>query len=414
MARPSLEVADIFRDHGPAWRDANRGHVSLSQLKVMSAIERCRTAELGGHVARCENGACGFTTIAYNSCRNRSCPKCQGSQAREWMEDRASELLPVPYFHIVFTLPAEIGDIAYQNKAVIYDALFKASSETMLRIAADPKHLGAKIGITSVLHTWGSAMTHHPHVHMIVPGGGFSNAPVAGGQPKAPQERWIACKPNFFLPVFVLSKLFRRLMLERLTVAHAAGKLAFFGPHAHLKAASAFAKFIVPLHRKRWFVYAKEPFAGPKAVLAYLSRYTHRVAISNSRLINADPSSVTFRVKNYRVDGDARYTTMTLVPAEFIRRVLLHVLPKGFHRIRHTGFLASSAKAENIGKARELLSVPRPEPPSADTTAQTATDPVRTCPCCGGAMHIIETFERGETPRNRAEPSRVVVRIDTS
>jgi len=404
VPRAALEVADIFRDFGPAWRDANRGHVSLPQLKVMSAIERCRTAALGGHVARCENGACGFTTIAYNSCRNRSCPKCQGSQARDWMADRAAELLPVPYFHVVFTLPAEIGDIAYQNKAVIYDALFKASSETMLRIAADPKHLGAKIGITSVLHTWGSAMTHHPHVHMIVPGGGFA----------ADGKKWVACKPNFFLPVFVLSKLFRRLMLEKLTAAHAAGKLAFFGPHAHLKAAPAFAKFIAALRRKRWFVYAKEPFAGPKAVLAYLSRYTHRVAISNSRLIKADASGVTFRVKNYRVDGDARYTTMTLAPAEFIRRVLLHVLPKGFHRIRHTGFLASSAKAENIAKARELLSVPRPEPSSADATDQAATGSVRTCPCCGGAMHIIETFERGETPRHRAEPSRLVKRIDTS
>ena len=334
------------------------------------------------------------------------------------MEDRAAELLPVPYFHIVFTLPAEISDIAYQNKAVIYDALFKASSETMLRIAADKKHLGAKIGITSVLHTWGSAMTHHPHVHMIVPGGGFAPdgpAPVAGGQPKAPQERWIATKPNFFLPVFVLSALFRRLMLEKLAAAHAAGKLQFFGAHAHLTAAPAFAKFVMPLRRKRWFVYAKEPFAGPKAVLAYLSRYTHRVAISNSRLLKADDTGVTFRVKNYRVDGDARYTTMTLAPAEFIRRVLLHVLPQGFHRIRHTGFLASSAKAKNIAKARELLAVAQPEPPPIDAMEQAATAvQPRICPCCGGAMHIIETFERGEIPRHRAEPSRLVVRIDTS
>jgi hypothetical protein len=405
VARPSLEVADIFRDYGPAWRDANRGHVSLQQLKVMSAIERCRTAELGGHVARCENGACGFTSIAYNSCRNRHCPKCQGSQAREWMEDRVAELLPVPYFHIVFTLPAEISDIAYQNKAVIYDALFKASSETMMRIAADPKHLGAKIGITSVLHTWGSAMTHHPHVHMIVPGGGF--APSG--------KQWMACKPNFFLPVFVLSKLFRRLMLEKLASAHASGKLTFFGAHVALADAATFAKWLAPLKKKRWFVYAKEPFAGPKAVLAYLSRYTHRVAISNSRLIKADPSGVTFRVKNYRVEGDARYTTMTLAPAEFIRRVLQHVLPKSFHRIRHTGFLASSGKADNIAKARALLAVAPPEPGPTGAVEQTATVmPTRTCPCCGGAMHIIETFERGETHRHRAESSRLVIRIDTS
>ena len=254
----------------------------------MSAIERCRTAELGGHVARCENGACGFTSIAYNSCRNRHCPKCQGAAARAWMQDRASELLPVPYFHIVFTLPAEIADIAYQNKAVVYDALIKASSETMLRIAADKKHLGARIGITSVLHTWGSAMTHHPHVHMIVPGGGLSTDGL----------RWIATKPNFFLPVFVLSKLFQRLMLEKLAAAHAGGKLSYFGPHAPLADAVTFAKWLVALKKKRWFVYAKEPFAGPRAVLAYLSRYTHRVAISNSRLIKADIAGVTFRVKN--------------------------------------------------------------------------------------------------------------------
>ena len=405
MARPTLEVAGIFRDHGPAWRDANRGHVSLPQLKVMSAIENCRTAVLGGHVARCENGACGLTAIAYNSCRNRHCPNCQGSQAREWMEDRAAELLPVPYFHIVFTLPTEISDIAYQNKAVIYDALFRASSETLLRIAADKKYLGAKIGITSVLHTWGSAMTHHPHVHMIVPGGGFSDD----------SARWIAGKPGFFLPVFVLSQLFRRLMLEKLRAAHAAGKLSFFGTHAPLVCVKAFAAFLAPLKKKRWFVYAKEPFAGPKAVLAYLSRYTHRVAISNSRLIAADASGVTFQVKNYRVDGDARYTTMTLAPAEFIRRVLLHVLPKGFHRIRHTGFLASSGKADNIAKARALLAVAPPALTPLDAAeTTTATAPARTCPCCGGTMHIIETFERGETPRHRAEPSRLVVTIDTS
>ena len=404
MVRPTLEVADIFRDHGPAWRDANRGHVSLPQLKVMSAIERCRTAELGGHVARCENGACGFTSIAYNSCRNRHCPKCQGAAARAWMQDRASELLPVPYFHIVFTLPAEIADIAYQNKAVVYDALIKASSETMLRIAADKKHLGARIGITSVLHTWGSAMTHHPHVHMIVPGGGLSTDGL----------RWIATKPNFFLPVFVLSKLFQRLMLEKLAAAHAGGKLSYFGPHAPLADAVTFAKWLVALKKKRWFVYAKEPFAGPRAVLAYLSRYTHRVAISNSRLIKADIDGVTFRVKNYRVDGDARYTTMTLAPAEFIRRVLLHVLPKGFHRIRHTGFLASSGKADNIAKARALLAVPASDPNPVGTTEQATAAPARTCPCCGGAMHIIETFERGETPHHRAEPSRLMIRIDTS
>src|SRR5438132_3867376 len=275
MARRALEVADIFRDHGPAWREANRGHLSLGQLKVMSAIERCRTAALGGHVMRCENDACAYTAIAYNSCRNRHCPKCQGAAAREWMEARAAELLPVPYFHVVFTLPSPIGDIAYQNKAVIYDLLFRASAETMLTIAADPKHLGARIGITSVLHSWGSAMTHHPHVHMIVPGGGLARD----------GSRWVPCKPNFCLPVRVLSKLFRRLMLTKLAAAHAAGKLQFFGAHAHLADAKAFAAFLASLRKTRWFVYAKSPFAGPKTVLAYLSRYTHRVAISNRRLL---------------------------------------------------------------------------------------------------------------------------------
>ena len=405
MPRSSLEVADIFRDHGPAWRAAYRGHVSLAQLKVMSAIERCRTAALGGHVARCENSACGFTSIAYNSCRNRHCPKCQGAQARDWMEAREAELLPVPYFHIVFTLPSEIGDIAYTNKAIVYDALFKASSETMLKIAADKKHLGAKIGIISVLHTWGSAMTHHPHVHMIVPGGGFSSDGT----------QWISTKPNFFLPVFVLSKLFRRLMLEKLAAAHAAGKLAFFGVHAHLACPTAFAKVLAPLRRKRWFVYAKEPFAGPKQVLAYLSRYTHRVAISNSRLITVDATGVTFKVKNYRINGAAQYTTMTLAPDEFIRRVLLHVLPKGFHRIRHTGFLASGVKVDTIASAREMLTATLIEP-AADATADqpaAAAAPTRACPCCGGAMQIIETFERGETPRHQAQLSRLN-RIDTS
>src|ERR1700686_2986492 len=252
MSPPSLEVADIFRDHGAAWGQANAGHVSLDQMKVMSAIERCRTAALGGHVGRCENEKCSHTVIAYNSCRNRHCPKCQSAAAREWLAEGEAELLPVPYYHVVFTLPARIADIAYQNKAVIYDLLFKASSETMLTIAADPKHLGARIGFLSVLHSWGSAMTHHPHVHMIVPGGGLS----------MDDSRWISCKPNFLLPVRVLSKLFRRLMLEKLLVAHRAGRLQFLGSHAHLADATTFAALLAPLSKKRWFVYAKRPFAG--------------------------------------------------------------------------------------------------------------------------------------------------------
>jgi hypothetical protein len=402
MTRPALEVADIFRDHGPAWRDANRGHVSLGQLKVMSAIERCRTAALGGHVLRCENDACAYTAIAYNSCRNRHCPKCQGSQAREWMEARAAELLPVPYFHVVFTLPSAIGDIAYQNKAVIYDLLFAASAETMLTIAADKKHLGARIGITAVLHTWGSAMTHHPHLHMIVPGGGISRD----------RSRWVAKRPDFFLPVRVLSKLFRRLMIEKLVAAHAAGQLTFHGAHAALVNTKAFAAYLAPLRRTRWFVYAKRPFAGPKAVLAYLSRYTHRVAISNRRLIAADARAVTFKVKDYRIDGPGRYKTMTLDPHEFIRRFLIHVLPKGFHRIRHYGLLASGVKADNLALARQLLDVAAPKPEPEDIASDPAT-PLESCPCCGAAMRIIEVFKAGESPRHRptAMPA---IRIDTS
>jgi hypothetical protein len=398
VSRPALEVADIFRDHGPAWRRANAGHISLEQFKVMSAIENCRTAALGGHVARCED--CAYTTIAYNSCRNRHCPKCQGAAAKEWLAAREADLLPVPYYHVVFTLPAAVADIDYQNKAVIYDLLFKASAEAMLTIAADPKHLGARIAITSVLHTWGSAMTHHPHVHMIVPGGGLS----------ADGERWIAARSNFFLPVLVLSKLFRRLMLEKLVAAHQAGKLIFFGEHAHLAGDKAFPAFLAPLKRTRWFVYSKRPFAGPKAVLAYLSRYTHRVAISNRRLIAADANSVTFKVKDYRIEGPGRYTTMTLATGEFIRRFLLHVLPKGFHRIRHYGLLASGARVDNLARARALLAVPAPEADDAAAAGDEATMAhAHPCPCCGGCMIVIETFKAGCQPQHVP-----TIRIDTS
>jgi putative transposase/transposase-like zinc-binding protein len=410
MGRRALEVADIFRDHGPAWRDANRGHLSLAQLKVMNAIESCRTAALGGHVMRCENDACGYTAIAYNSCRNRHCPKCQGAAALEWMEARAAELLPVPYFHVVFTLPPAIADTAYQNKAVIYDLLFGASAETMLTIAADPKHLGARIGITAVLHTWGSAMTHHPHVHMIVPGGGISLKPApaeAGG------SRWISKRPRFFLPVRVLSKLFRRLMIEKLVAARAAGQLTFHGAHAALVDTKAFAAYLAPLKRTRWYVYAKRPLAGPEAVLAYLSRYTHRVAISNRRLIAADAQTVTFKLKDYRINGPARYKTMTLDTPEFIRRFLIHVLPNGFHRIRHYGLLASGVKADNLMLARRLLDVAPPAPKPEDSAAEPPT-PLKPCPCCGSAMRIIEVFAAGAPPRHRPAAMPVAVRIDTS
>lgn len=395
--RPALEVADIFRDHGPAWRRANRGHVSLDQLKVMSAIERCRTQALGGHVARCENDACGHTHVAFNSCRNRHCPKCQGSAARRWLADREAELLPVGYFHVVYTLPAELRDVAFQNKRVVYDLLMKAAAETTLQVAANPKRLGAKIGITAILHTWGSAMTHHPHVHMIVPGGGLS---VDG-------QRWIASRGNFLVHVNVLARLFRRKMLAMLGDAHDAGRLKFFNGLAGFADRGAFKLFLGPLWNTRWVVYIKPPFGGPEAVLAYLSRYTHRVAISNRRLVAADDGGVAFRWKDYRENGLARWKTMTLLPAEFIRRFLIHVLPKGFHRIRHYGLFANGNRRETIARARELLAVASiekaaTEPPSGDGgDGGPPGAALRPCPCCGSRMLIIEVFARGETPRYR-------------
>jgi hypothetical protein len=381
--------------------------VSLGQLKVMSAIERCRTAALGGHIARCENESCGHTVVAYNSCRNRHCPKCQGAAAREWLAEREAELLPVPYFHVVYTLPAPIADIAYQNKAVIYDLLFKVSAETTLTIAADPKRLGARIAITSVLHTWGSAMTHHPHVHMIVPGGGLS---LDG-------SKWIACRPNYLLPVEVLSALFRGRMLSSLRKAHKAGKLAFFGEHAHLADGKAFAAFLRPWRKADWVVYAKEPFGGPRQVLRYLSRYTHRVAISNRRLIAADQRGVTFKCKDYRLQGPARFKTMTLDPHEFIRRFLMHVLPKGLHRIRHYGLLANTNRAANIARARELLAAAPYLAAPEEHKAAAADEPrVLPCPCprCGGRMFIIETFAPGCEPQHRPSSTLPMLRIDTS
>ena len=405
MSRPALEVADIFRDHGAAWRRANVGRVSLDQMKVMTAIERCRTAALGGHVARCEG--CAHTVIAYNSCRNRHCPKCQGAAAREWLAAREADLLPVPYFHVVFTLPAAIADIAYQNKAAIYDILFTASAETMTTIAADPKHLGARIGITAVLHTWGSALTHHPHVHMIVPGGGIS----------FDGTRWVSCRPDFILPVEVLSCLFRGRFLAKLVAAHRAGRLKFFGVHARLDNIRAFKAYLAPLRKIDWVVYAKRPFGGPRAVLAYLSRYTHRVAISNRRLVAADDGGVSFRWKDYRIEGPGRWKTMTLKPHEFIRRFLMHVLPGGFHRIRHYGLLASGNRAVNIARARELLAVPtcseQPGTPETPAPDQPRMLP-RPCPCCGARMFIIETFARGCQPKHRPTRAVAAIRIDTS
>jgi hypothetical protein len=397
VGRPRLEVADVFHHHGAAWRQANAGHLSLGQLQVMSAIEHCRSAALGGHVERCQD--CGHSRIAYNSCRNRHCPKCQVVAARDWLAAREADLLPVGYFHLVFTLPAEIAPIAYQNKAVVYDLLFRAAAETLLTIAADPKHLGARIGATAVLHSWGSAMTHHPHVHMIVPGGGIS---LDG-------TRWVRCRPGFLVPVRVLSRLFRRLFLAGLADAHTAGRLTFFGEFEGLCRREAFAAHLAPLRKKNWFVYAKPPFAGPEAVLAYLARYTHRVAISNSRLLGLDERGVTFRYKDYRRNGQARYRTMTLAPDEFIRRFLLHVLPKGFHRIRHYGLLATATCKASIARARELIAAPMPsgETPAKHDEAGTTgivAEHRQPCPCCGGRMIIVETFERDGAPRGPPAP----------
>ena len=392
MPRPKLEIADIFRRYGPAWRRANAGHVSLSQLKVMSSIETCRTEALGGHVAACTN--CDHQHIAYNSCKNRHCPKCQGPAARDWMEARAEDLLPVEYFHVVFTLPAEIAQIAFWNKTAVYGLLFRASAQTVMTIAADPKRMGAKVGITSVLHTWGSALTHHPHIHMIVPGGGLS----------PDGTKWVACKPGFFLHVQVLARLFRRLFIEGLLVLHRKGELSFFGDHKGLADTAAFTKWLALFRKTEWVVYAKPPFGGPEAVLAYLSRYTHRVAISNHRLVSADADTVEFRWKDYRIKRGDRQKVMRLATPEFIHRFLIHVLPDGFHRIRHYGLLASATRKAKIARIRDLLGQ---QPPALEAQEKMEPSPLtlrEPCPCCGGAMHVIEIFRRGQKPMSRAPP----------
>jgi hypothetical protein len=368
-----FEVADIVRSLGASLRQ----ELCRDQHRAVSAIEACRTAVLGGHVSRCED--CAHIDVAYNSCRNRHCPKCQAAAAHDWLEARRRDLLPVAYFHVVFTLPAPVADLAFANKAAVYDALFKATTETLLTIGADPRHLGARLGATLVLHTWGSAMTHHPHIHGVVPAGGLS----------PDGERWIDCRKRFFLPVRVLSRLFRRLMCERLEALHAGGQLQFFGKTAPLADPGAFAAFLDEQRRRDWVVYARRPFAGPEQVLAYLARYTHRIAISNSRITGFDGERVTFRVKDYRKSGAARYGLMTLSAAEFMRRFLSHVLPDGFHRIRHIGFLANTRRKAAIARARELLadrmSAPVSKPEIAEPAADAAAQPAP-CPCCGGRI----------------------------
>ena len=398
VSGPALEVADVFRRHGDAYRAAHP--LDRSAARVMGAVAACRTAALGGHVERCD--ACAHTRIAYNSCRNRHCPKCQSSAARDWLEARAADLLPVEYFHVVFTLPAPVAAIAKQNKAVVYGLLFEAASETLKTIAADPRHLGCEIGMTMVLHTWGQTLTYHPHVHCIVPGGGLS--PDGG--------TWIACRPGFFLPVRLLARLYRRLFLEKLAAAHAAGRLRFFDALAPLADARAFVRHLAPARRTDWIVYAKKPFAGPEQVLRYLARYTHRIALSNRRIVGLDDTSVTFTWKDYRDvsrQGGAKQKRMTLAAFEFVRRFLLHVLPDGFQRIRHYGFLANGHRREKLAVIRRLLDAGKPEPVTTDTApdepAAAAPDTAPPCPCRGGSMRIIEIL---------IDPRRRTSRFDSS
>jgi Putative transposase/Transposase zinc-binding domain len=383
--RGVLEVADVLRRHGAAYRDAHTGHLSGGQRRVMGAIEACRSATLGGHVEQCDG--CGQIRIAYNSCRNRHCPKCQGLARAAWLADRQADLLPVPYFHVVFTMPAPIAEIAFQNKAVVYTILFAAAAETLRIIAADPKHLGAEIGLVAVLHTWGQNLHHHPHVHCVVPGGG----------PSADRTRWVGCQPGFFLPVKVLSRLYRRLFLTRLLAAFDAGQLSFFGALASLAGRVVFAGCLRPMWAIPWVVYAKRPFGGPEQVLDYLARYTHRVAIANSRLVALADGRVSFLWKDYRHHDKRK--VMTLDADEFIRRFLLHVLPDGFHRIRHYGYLANGVRVAKLACCRRLLAAPEPAPPAAasdyrERYQQLTGRSLDLCPCCGGRMVEIGVIPR--------------------
>ncbi len=380
--RPAFELADVFRRHGESYERANAGHLGRVERRVIGAITACRTAALGGHVEQCDD--CGLTRIAYNSCRNRHCGKCQGTTRAEWLAARQAELLPVPYFHVVFTLPPAAAEIAFQNKQTVYGLLMRAAAEALMTLAAE--RLGAKLGLIAVLHTWGQTLTHHPHVHCLVPGGGVT----LDGQ------RWVACKPNFLLSVRALSKTFRRLFLDRLASLFQRGELGFFGQLAPLAEAAAFAERVRALRRSAFVAYAKPPFGGPERVLAYLARYTHRTAIANSRLVAVDEDEVAFTYKDYRHAG--RGGVMRLAPHEFIRRFLLHVLPDGFHRIRHYGFLAKGDRGENIARARELLKVQRTHQHSDQAQPSTTSEPepnadaqvaFAVCPDCGGLMRRI-------------------------
>ena len=386
MARSGPEVADVFRRYGEAYRERHGASLCTAQRRVMSAIELCRTAALGGHIEHCDR--CDHQRICYNSCRDRHCPKCQSLARAQWLDDRRSELLDTQYFHVIFTVPQPIATIALQNKDVVYNILFRATGETLRTIAADPKHLGAQIGFFAVLHTWGSAMTHHPHLHCVVPGGGIS----------PDGTRWISCRPNYVLPVPVLRLLFRRLFLNYLEQAFDAGELQFFSSLEPLRTRHAFLRHIDPTRKINWKVYAKPPFGGPEQVLKYVARYTHRVAISNDRLLGLDDGKVQFRWKDYR--DNSRHKTMTLVAEEFIRRFLLHVLPEGFQRIRYYGFLANRYRAEKLALCRQLLQIPPPAPnlevkkDYRNRYEEITGVSLKTCPQCHhGTMIVIETFE---------------------
>jgi predicted RNA-binding Zn-ribbon protein involved in translation (DUF1610 family) len=377
MERPALELADIIRRHGDAYLRDHAAHLGRGERRVMGAVAACRTAALGGHVEHCD--ACGLTRVAYNSCRNRHCPKCQGAARAEWLTARKAELLPAPYFHVVFTLPPEAAEIAFQNKALVYALLMRCAAEATMRLAENPRRLGARIGLLAVLHTWGQTLTHHPHVHCVVPGGGLS---LDGA-------RWIACKPGFFLPVKPLARLFRRLFLEGLETAFKNGALRFFNDLASLAEPSAFAGRLRSLRQIDWVVYAKPPFGGPEQVLAYLARYTHRAAIANSRLVAITDAEVAFSYKDYRRNGRKRITR--LAPSEFIRRFLLHVLPDGFHRIRHYGFLARADRRKRIELCRKLAGADQPTEPDkpACEEAPVETHAAWPCPDCGALMRRI-------------------------
>jgi Putative transposase/Transposase zinc-binding domain len=394
VVAPAFEVADVFRRFGPAYRQAHADSLARGQLRAMSAIELCRTAALGGHVERCDT--CGHQRISYNSCRCRSCPKCQSLARAQWLEERQAELLDgVEYFHVVFTVPEPIAAIAYHNKRVLYDLLFHASAETLRTLAADPEHLGAEIGFLAILHTWGQTLLHHPHVHCVVPGGGLS----------ADGEHWIACRPGFFLPVRVLSRLFRRLFLEQLQQAFDAGELHFYAQLAPLREAKAFAAYLAPAREAEWVVYAKPPFGGAAHVLHYLARYTHRVAISNNRLLDMHDGGISFLWKDYK-HGAAK-KIMTLAPEEFIRRFLLHILPENFQHVRHYGFLANRYRETKLATCRRLLGVSLPtvqasggEEDYRDRYERLTGASLRDCPLCGrGHMVLIETFPAGSLPR---------------